>query len=171
MNLRIPQNAALLDWLMAQTDPPPRRLSARRRPPADRARCHPELARRLESSASGLPGVRLRYVAGFPVLVHPNLIVFGLAAGATWMAFRLPPAGQRAVVPSQWGNRGLGPDWVDIDPWLSMLPLHEGTNRVRGWCRVAYAHASDLAGMGTRLRTQRPPDRRSSPRGRREPPR
>lgn len=152
MSVRIPQNAGLLAWLEEQVDPAPRRIRARRRIPEASLRCHPDLVDRLESSASNLPGTRLRYLVGFPALLHPNEVVFGIAAGTTWLAFRLPQLGQRAVIPSEWGNRGLGPEWVDVDPWLSMLPLHEGTSRVRGWSRAAYAHATELGGTGKQAR-------------------
>ncbi len=157
MSVRIPPNAGVLEWLLAQTESPPRRITAKRRIPQDSLRCHPDLVDRLESSAAGLPGTQLRYLLGFPVLLHPNEIVFGIAAGTTWLAFRLPQLGQRAVIPSQWGNRGLGPEWVDVDPWLSMLPLQEGTSRVRGWSRAAYARASDLGGPGRQRAGMRQP--------------
>jgi len=146
VSVRVPQNAGLLTWLAEQADPAPRWIRARRRISAAKLRCHPDLVERLHSSAAGLPGTRLRYLVGFPVLVHPNEIVFGIAAGTTWLAFRLPLLGRRAVIPSEWGNRGLGPEWVDVDPWLSMFPLHEGTSRVRGWSRAAYTHAAELGG-------------------------
>jgi hypothetical protein len=146
VSVRIPQNAGVLEWLAAQTKDPPRRMRAKRGIPDHDLRCHPDLVERLESSAANLPGVRLRYLVGFPVLQHPNEIVFGIAAGTTWLAFRLPQLGQRAVVPSRWGTRGLDAEWVDVDPWLSDLPLQEGTNRVRGWSRAAYAHAAELGG-------------------------
>jgi hypothetical protein len=155
VSVRIPQNAGLLAWLAEQVDPAPRRIRARRRIPEARLRCHPDLLDRLESSASNLPGTRLRYLVGFPALLHPNEVVFGIAAGTTWLAFRLPQLGQRAVIPSEWGNRGLGPEWVDVDPWLSMLPLHEGTSRLRGWSRAAYAHAAELGGPGKQARRPR----------------
>jgi hypothetical protein len=148
VSVRIPQNAGLLEWLVEQAERAPRRIRAQRRVPEQKLRCDPDLVDRLESSATGLPRTRLRYLVGFPVLVHPNDIVFGIAAGATWLAYRLPQLGQRAVIASEWGNRGLGPEWVDVDPWLTMLPLHEGTSRVRGWSRAAYAHASELGGTG-----------------------
>lgn len=156
MNVRIPQNSALLEWLTAQTDPAPRRIRARRRVPDESLRCHPDLVERLESSAANLPGVQLRFLVGFPALVHPNAIVFGIAAGTTWLAYRLPQLGQRAVIASQWGNRGLGPEWVDVDPWLSDLPLAEGTSRVRGWCRASYAFAAELGGAALDAARPRP---------------
>jgi len=148
VSVRIPPNAGILDWLVRQSESPPRRVAPKRRIAEQDLRCHPDLVERLESSAHGLPGTRMRYLLGFPVLLHPNEIVFGIAAGTTWMAFRLPELGQRAVIPSQWGNRGLGPEWVDVDPWLSDLPLHDGTSRVRGWSRAAYARATELGGPG-----------------------
>ncbi len=144
MSVRIPPNAGLLSWLASQTESPPRRIRARRHVPERDQRCDPDLVERLESSAANLPGVRLRYLVGFPALLHPNEVVFAIAAGTTWMAFRLPRLGQRAVVPSEWGSRGLDPEWADVDPWLTMLPAHEGTSRVRGWSRAAYARAAEL---------------------------
>jgi hypothetical protein len=116
---RIPPNDRLLDWIADQADPPVGRIRSRRRVPNDALRCHPDLRDRLESSAAGLPGVRLRYVLGLPVLLHANGVIFGVASGNTWIALRIPELGQRAVLRSRWGTRGLGADWVDVDPWIS----------------------------------------------------
>jgi len=144
VSFRIPPNEALLGWLAEQADPPVRRVWSRRRVPLDALRCHPDLCERLESAASGLPGVKLRYLVGLPVLLHANGVAFGLAAGTTWLALRIPEHGQRAVLRSRWGTRGLDSEWVDVDPWLSELPSPEGTSRLRGWARAAHAHAGDL---------------------------
>lgn len=144
MRFRIEPNAALLDWIAEQADPPVRRVWSRRRVRIHALGCHPDLRDRLESSAAGLPGVRLRYLVGLPVLLHPNGVAFGIASGTTWIALRIPELGQRAVLRSRWGTRGLDAEWVDVDPWISELPVHEGTSRLRGWTRAAHAHAGEL---------------------------
>ena len=153
MSFRIPPNDPLLHWLKQQADPPVKRIWSRRRIPAEALRCHPDLCDRLESAAAGLPSVKLRYLVGLPVLLHANGVAFGLASGTTWIALRIPPLGQRAVLRSRWGTRGLDAEWVDVDPWISELPAHEGTSRLRGWTRAAHAHAGELGtGAGTRSR-------------------
>ena len=144
MSFRIPPNEALLGWLGDQADPPVKRIWSRRRVPLDALRCHPDLCERLESAGVGLPGVRFRYLVGLPVLLHANGVAFGIASGTTWLALRIPASGQRAVVRSRWGTRGLGAEWIDVDPWLSDLPTHEGTSRLRGWTRAAHAYAEAL---------------------------
>jgi hypothetical protein len=156
---RIPPNEHLLDWIADQADPPSSRLRARRSVQNDALRCHPDLRDRLESSAAGLPGVRLRYLLGLPVLLHANGVAFAVASGTTWIALRMPELGQRAVLRSEWGTRGLGADWVDVDPWISELPAHEGTSRLRGWTRAAHAHAGELWDRPVRGARPRAPGR------------
>jgi hypothetical protein len=165
VKFRIPPNEALLDWIADQADPPVRRIWSRRRVPIEALRCHPDLCDRLESSAAGLPGVRLRYLLGLPVLLHANGVAFGVASGTTWLALRIPELGQRVVVRSQWGTRGLDSGWVDVDPWLSDLTSHEGTSRLRGWARAAHEHAGELwAPPPRRLGAPARPPRRPPPR-------
>ena len=144
MRFRIPPNEGLLQWIAEQSDPPARRVWSRRRVPRKALRCHPDLCERLESSAAGLPGVRVRYLLGLPVLLHANGVAFAIASGTTWLALRIPDLGQRAVLRSRWGTRGLPAAWVDVDPWISELPAYEGTSRLRGWSRAAHAHAGEL---------------------------
>jgi hypothetical protein len=146
MSIRIPPNDAFLAWLTDQADPPVKRIWARRRVRSEAMRAHADLCDRLASSAAQLPATKLRYLAGFPVLIHPNGVAFGVAAGTTWIAYRIPALGQRVVLRSQWGARGLDAAWVDVDPWISSLPAYEGTSRVRGWARAAYTHAGELWG-------------------------
>jgi len=137
-------NATFVAWAMEQSDRPTRRVRAKRRIPGDALRCHPDLCARLESAAFGLDHVRVRYAVGLPILVHPNGVVFGVAAGTTWMALRLPTPGHGAVVHTEWGRRALEADWTDADPWLTDMPAHEGTGRLRGWARAAYDHAGQV---------------------------
>ena len=140
-------NAAVATWLREATQRPKGRLRSRRRVRMEDLRCHPDLCDRLEAMAEGLAGTRTRYVGGMPLLVHPNGVVFGLAAGTSWLALRLPPHVHSAVVRSTWGRRGLEDDWIDIDPWLTDMPAREGLRQLRGWCRAAYAHAAWVAAM------------------------
>jgi hypothetical protein len=138
------ENAALVGWLREATKQPRGRLRARRQVRSEELRCHPDLCDRLEATADGLPGARTRYVGGMPLLVHQSGVAFGLAAGTSWLALRLPTHVHSAVIRSEWGRRGLEGEWIDIDPWLTDIPSGEGLRRLRGWCRAAYAHASEI---------------------------
>jgi hypothetical protein len=155
-------NEDIVPWLTEQIDRPPRRLRARRGVPMDDLRCHPDLCDRVSALADGLPNVRLRYVAGLPLLVHPNGVVFAVGAGTTWIAVRIPRSAHGAVVRSQWGQRGLEGEWIDVDPWMTDVSAHDGLRRLRGWARAAYDHGTELAGLGPRARPG-PPARPTRP--------
>jgi hypothetical protein len=129
-------------WIREQARQAPRSLRTQRRPATEDLRCHPDLCDRLDAVASELPGVKERYVCGFPVLLQTDGTVFGIAAGTSWMALRLPSIARGAVVRTRWGARGLGGDWVDVDPWLTDLAARDGTRRLRGWCHAAYEHTA-----------------------------
>jgi hypothetical protein len=118
-------------------------MRPKRRVAASARRCHRDLDLRLDAMSEGLR-VKKRYYGNIPVLMHPNRVIFALAAGQTWAAVRLPAPGRSAVVPSEWAKRGLPEDWIDIDPWLTDMPLKEGLSRLRGWCRAAYRYAGEL---------------------------
>jgi hypothetical protein len=162
MRLDAESNTTLVAWVMEQSDRPMRRVRASRRIRPDDLRCHPDLCARLESAAFGLDHVRVRYVVGLPILVHPNGVVFGVAGGTAWMALRLPSPAHGAIVHTEWGRRGLDGDWTDADPWLTDMPSHEGTGRLRGWARASYDHAAQM-GPVLPART-RGPERSTRPR-------
>jgi hypothetical protein len=147
VRLGIAANADIGNWLRAQTHRPRGRLWTRRKVPLQDLRCHPDLCERLDELAHGLPGVRVRYVGGLPILVHPGGVVFAVGGGTTWSALRLPPRVHTAIIRSEWGLRGLEGEWIDVDPWLSDIPRHDGLRRLRGWSRAAYDHAAELAPM------------------------
>ncbi len=140
-------NTAVEAWLREAAERPTGRLRGRRRVRIEELRCDPDLCDRLEAMADGLSGTRNRYVSGMPLLLHPNGVAYGLAAGTSWLALRLPSHVHSAVTRSTWGLRGLEGDWIDVDPWLTDFPAREGLNRLRGWCRAAYAHAAWVAAM------------------------
>lgn len=150
MRIATDANATLVGWLREETERPRGRLRARRRARMEALRCHPDLCDRLEATADGLPGTRTRYVGGMPLLVHPSGVAFGLAAGTSWLALRLPTRVHSAVMRSEWGRRGLEGEWIDIDPWLTDIPSGEGLRRLRGWCRAAHAHAAEVAATRAR---------------------
>ena len=154
MKLPLEVNSTVLTWVAEQMGREPRELRAHRRVRPVALRCHPELHDRLRSLAHGLHGVHAVYLEGLAVLVHPALVVFAVAGGADWMALRLPVHGHGAVIRSGKGRRGLGGEWIDVDPWLTDHEIQEGTLRARGWVRVAYQHAGDL----TRQRRPGRPD-------------
>ena len=140
-----PANAALARWLREATDRPTGRLWARRRVRVESQRCHPDLLERLHALVHQLPDTTLRFVGGIPLVGHPGGVVFAMAAGQSWVMLRLPPHVHSVVVHSEWGNRGLTGDWVDVDPWLTDVEPHEALSRVRGWARAAYEYAGELA--------------------------
>jgi hypothetical protein len=158
VNITIPANEMLLDWLTEQLERPPRRFRTRRHVSTDALRCHPDLCDRLHLLAKSLPGTEAGYVAGLPVLTHPNAVVFGIAGGTSWLALRLPRHAHGAVFRSEWGARGLGGEWIDIDPWMTDVEAYEGVRRLRGWSRAAFDHAAEL------VRPTRPSRRRGAPR-------
>lgn len=160
MKIAIPQNDAILDWMAEQVERPPRRFRARRRLAADQLRCHPDLCDRLHSMGTSLPGTQHRYVAGLCVLVHANGVIWAVGGGTTWMSLRLPRHAHSAVVRSDWGQRGLDGEWIDVDPWMTDIEAHEGARRLRGWCRAAYEHAAELIPAPR----PRPSTRREGPR-------
>jgi hypothetical protein len=147
--VRLPpeSNAAFLAWAaeLLDLDPDPRRVRLRRWAGADTIRCHPELLDRLDTITTGLPRVQVAYLDGLPVLLHPTMTAFGVAAGTRWLALRIPPNAHGAVQRSGFGARGLGGDWIDVDPWLSDAATPIGTHRVRGWCATAYIRAGEQA--------------------------
>ena len=142
MKLPLEPNAAFLAWAGELLDVEPHRIRLRRWAGAATIRCHPELLGRLDAITTGLPHVQLAYLDGLPVLVHPHLRAFGVAAGTRWLALRVPANAHGAVERSGLGRRGLGGDWIDVDPWLSGEATTIGTRRVRGWCAAAYDRVS-----------------------------
>lgn len=138
-------NASVTGWLRDATDRPSGQLWTRRRATPETQRCHPELLGRMRMLAEQFPGTKLRFVSGIPLLVHPGGIVFVVAGGQSWLSMRLPTHVHSAVVRSEWGNRGLTGDWIDVDPWLTDMPPHDAMSRVRGWARAAYSYASELS--------------------------
>ena len=152
-------NGPLLSWLAQQTPDPPRHFRPQRRVGIDDLRCHPDLCARIHGLTGELPGTSGRYVEGFPILLDGNGVVFAVGAGTSWLAFLLPPRTHSAVVRSQWGLRDLGGDWVDVDPWMTDAPAHEGLRRLRGWARAAHAHAGSLVEPIGPLRRPRPEGR------------
>ena len=132
-------------WIRALARPTPKTLRTQRRPRMEELRAHPDLCDRVHATAADLHHVKQPYLCGFPILVHDDGLVFGVAAGTSWFALRLPPIAHAAVVRTRWGTRDLGGDWVDVDPWLADIESREGTRRLRGWCHAAYEHTSDVS--------------------------
>ena len=151
-------NAARARWLREAPDRPTGRVWARRRVRIEVQRCHPDLLERLRDLVEQLPDTTIRFVGGIPVVGHPGGVVFAMAASQSWVMLRLPTHVHSVVVHSEWGNRGLTGDWVDVDPWLTDIEPYEALSRVRGWVRAAYEYAGELA----------PPPRTSSRLPRRE---
>ena len=140
MRIEESDQEAFVSWIREQARNEPRTLRTQRRPRVEDLRCHPDLCERLHATLTDLPDAKQRYVCGFPVLLHADGLVFGIAAGTSWMALRLPAIARGAVVRTQWGTRRLGGDWIDVDPWLADAPSRDGTRRLHGWCQAAYEY-------------------------------
>ena len=140
MRIEESDQEAFVSWIREQARNEPRTLRTQRRPRVEDLRCHPDLCERLHATLPDIPGAQQRYVCGFPVLLHADGLVFGIAAGTSWMALRLPAIARGAVVRTRWGTRGLGGDWIDVDPWLADAPSRDGTRRLHGWCHAAYEY-------------------------------
>ncbi len=156
MKLPPEPNAAFLSWAADLLDVEPRRIRLRRWAGADTIRCHPELLDRLDAITAGLPRVQIAYLDGLPVLVHPTMTAFGVAAGTRWLALRVPGNAHGAVERSGLGRRGLGGDWIDVDPWLIDTPTPLGTRRVRGWTAAAYTRAGEPPSAASAGAAERP---------------
>ena len=106
---------------------------------------HPDLMERLVEASAGLDAPMVA-AFGVPVLVHPNGVLFACAYSMDTLLLRLPEELHARVVASGWIYQ-IGPAWVPADAWLTGVPRRGGTERMREWCRWAYAHAGLLAGV------------------------
>jgi hypothetical protein len=132
----LPRDVA--EWLAARAAPPP--VGWAPDPPVESLACHPDLVERLASSARPLRGVRRTFVAGCPVVHHPN----GDAIACAWGTNALVVRAGGVAGPLDAGVRteGLGADWLDVDPWPTDVLFRRATDLLRDIVRRAYDAAS-----------------------------
>jgi hypothetical protein len=113
-------------------------------PPAD-SRCSPELVRRLAEVARPVGAVGRRFVAGRPVIHHPNGSAIAVADGTAWMAVRSGlPAG--ALVSSDPHLPDLSEyGWVELDAWGPDIAFARVVDLLRAHVARAYALAEAAA--------------------------
>ncbi len=106
---------------------------------------HPDLMERLAEAGAGLDAPMVA-AYGVPVLMHRNGVIFAFAYSMHALLLRLPDELHAWVIAPRWTYQ-VGPEWVAADAWLTDVPRREGTERLREWCRWAYEHAEQLAGV------------------------
>jgi hypothetical protein len=126
--------APLFDWLTRRHPPEP---GWEPEPPLEELRCHPDLVARLAEVARPIGAARRRFVAGCPVIEHPNGQPIAAAAGTGWLAARSGlPAG--ALACAQPGPHSLEGDWVELDPWAPDAAFAHATDLLRAHIARAY---------------------------------
>ncbi len=129
---------ALLEWLGSDHDPG---REWEPEPAAESLRCRPDLVARLAEAARPLGAVQRRFVAGCPVIGHPEGRPIAAAAGTSWLVARSGlPAG--ALSRDDARTPALGDEWVELDPWASAVAFA----RVVDLLRAHLARAYELAG-------------------------
>lgn len=150
-------NAAVLAVLRAQavpsTDPSPSAWH----PAGYEPHTHSDLEERLSQLASSLPEHRSAMLYGCPVLASKGSVVFAVACGLRFLAFRLAEAdiplavelgGEPARALAQRGrspvSAGLEANWIVFDPWGSALPSRKWTGDLTYFCEQAFRHALSI---------------------------
>jgi hypothetical protein len=129
---------ALVDWLGRADHEPGRGWSPD--PPLGELHCHPDLVARLAEVARTVGAAGRRFVAGCPVIHHPQGRPIAAAAGTAWLVVRsaLPPG---ALVPATPLDVALDPDWVELDPWAADVAFARSTDLLRAHVARAYERA------------------------------
>jgi hypothetical protein len=124
----------LRDWLTAQHDVAPAGWEPD--PPAELLACSDELVERLASVARPLRSARRAFVAGCPVIHHPD----GPPIACAWNSDALVVRAGGVAGPLDAGVRteGLGAEWIDVDPWPPDVLFRRGTDALRDVVRRAY---------------------------------
>jgi hypothetical protein len=108
-------------------------------PPLETLHCHPDLVERLTEIARPVRGVCRSWVDGCPVVHHPAGAPIACARGTNWLVVRSGrPAG--ALAPAR-QTEGLGPPWVDLDPWAADVTFAKTLEMLRAHVRAAYDRA------------------------------
>ena len=109
-------------------------------PPLAELACHPDLVARLAEIARPVGKTRRVFVAGCPVITHPNGIAIAAASGTSWLAVRSGlPAGDLA---SAWQAPGLDASWVALQPWAPDIAFAKATDLLRNHLARAYEWAT-----------------------------
>jgi len=152
-----PSNVALLVVLREQavpsTDPSPSAWDAA----GYELHTHPDLEERLTQLASSLPGHRSAMLYGCPVLATKAGVVFAVACGMRFLAFRLADAdiplalemggGSTRELAQTWISpvgASLEANWIAFDPWGSALPSGKWTGDLKYFFEQAYHYASSI---------------------------
>jgi hypothetical protein len=126
------KNAALLDYLQKH---------ATSKPPEEKhvydidtyeLHTHPDLCDHLYGLNPHCKGAAY----GYPILVEPGGIIFGLAMSTSFLAFRLPPPDhENAVRAGGAAAPDLGEEWVSFPAWATDAII------LQEWCRKAHGAA------------------------------
>ncbi len=115
-------------------------------PPSTELRSAPTLVARLALVARPVGNTRRRFVAGCPVIHHPDGQAIAAAAGSSWIAVRsnlpagaLARSGAHAFGSSQPGWAELG--WVELDPWAPDTAFARTIDLLRAHVTRAYENA------------------------------
>ena len=129
---------ALADWLGRNDHEPGRGWAAD--PPIEELRCHPDLVARLAEVARSIGTVGRRFVAGCPVIHHPQGRPIAAAAGTNLLVARsaLPAGALARAAPIV---TGLDPEWVELDPWAVDVAFARSTDLLRAHLTRAYERA------------------------------
>jgi hypothetical protein len=129
---------ALLEWLERADHEPVHGWAPDL--PIGELRCHPDLVARLAEIARPIGDTRRQFVAGCPVIHHPNGRPIAAAAGTSWLVVRsaLPAGALRSAQPLA---APLEPDWVELDPWAVGVAFARAVDLLRGHVARAYERA------------------------------
>jgi hypothetical protein len=112
-------------------------------PPLAELRCSTDLVGRLALVARPIAKTTRRFVAGCPVIHHPEGRPIAVAEGSSWIAIRsdLPAGALRndgTHVPplSEFG-------WVELDPWAPDTAFARAVDLMRAHVARAYEMAED----------------------------
>jgi hypothetical protein len=138
-----PVNREVLAYLMgiaavynlaAHRDPPDQpRFMTEDEVGLDDLRTHPDLGGLLYGLAQQMPGVTHGYVLGFDVLVNSQGVIFAVATGMMYMAFRVNPPDPKTPPPDEKATRmeSLSCEWQNCAPFGEPGD-HSGLTRIAG---------------------------------------